>query len=383
MAVALAQFQTPFYVFDINEAVAQVQKIREKTGDKTHICYAMKANPFIAKELEAYIDCLEVCSWGEFCICESKKIDMQKVVLSGVHKEEGNLDYAIKTYGSAPLYTAESVRQWEMLARCAQRYAVNIRVLLRLSSGNQFGMGVQDVFRIAEKAGETPYVTIAGIHYFSGTQKKSSNRFAGELSMLADFFGKLEGEYGLSNLRLEYGPGLPADYFEQDKPAEENMLCALSSALAGQVFPGGVTLELGRFIAASCGCYVSSVKDVKNTEGNNYCILDGGIHHVNYYGQVLAMKSPPVQHWEENSEEAISWSVCGLLCTANDVLLKQFLFRGLKIGDRLIFHKTGAYAVTEGISLFLSHPLPKVVLFDTGQSFKTVREHTPTHTLNT
>ena len=46
-----------------------------------------------------------------------------------------------------------------------------------------------------------------------------------------------------------------------------------------------ITLEMGRYIAATCGVYVSSVADTKTNKGQNYCIIDGGINHVNYYGQ--------------------------------------------------------------------------------------------------
>ena len=49
---------------------------------------------------------------------------------------------------------------------------------------------------------------------------------------------------------------------------------------------------MGRFIAASCGVFVSSVVDLKTNKEQNYCIIDGGINHINYYGQTMAMKIP-------------------------------------------------------------------------------------------
>ena len=53
-----------------------------------------------------------------------------------------------------------------------------------------------------------------------------------------------------------------------------------------------VTVEMGRFFAASCGTYLTRVVDLKENEGTNYCILDGGINHLTYAGQVMGLKVP-------------------------------------------------------------------------------------------
>lgn len=57
-------------------------------------------------------------------------------------------------------------------------------------------------------------------------------------------------------------------------------------------YPLGI--EMGRFLAASCGKYYTQVKDLKSTGDANYAILDGGIHHLNYFGQRMAMQVPPI-----------------------------------------------------------------------------------------
>ncbi len=38
--------------------------------------------------------------------------------------------------------------------------------------------------------------------------------------------------------------------------------------------------------------YVSKVVDIKVHCEQQYCIIDGGINHINYYGQTMAMKIP-------------------------------------------------------------------------------------------
>ena len=84
MERALTQLQTPFYLFDTDAAAAQVEALRKKLPDRVGLCYAVKANPFLIRDLEPVVDHFEVCSPGEFRICERLGIPMGKVGMSGV-----------------------------------------------------------------------------------------------------------------------------------------------------------------------------------------------------------------------------------------------------------------------------------------------------------
>jgi len=62
------------------------------------------------------------------------------------------------------------------------------------------------------------------------------------------------------------------------------------------------------------------------------------------------------------------------LCTVSDVLVKNMPLAGAYEGDVLVFQNTGAYSVTEGISLFLSRNLPKVLVWSEKGGLKLKRE---------
>ena len=148
-------------------------------------------------------------------------------------------------------------------------------------------------------------------------------------------------------------------------------------------FQGTKILELGRSIAASCGNYITTVVDRKINKGQNYAILDGGIHHLTYYGQSMAMKLPKCEIYpERTNKENEKWNLCGSLCTINDILVKQFPVGNIQIGDVFIFENTGAYCMTEGISLFLSRELPAVIKIDENKNIKLIRENISTYLLN-
>ena len=75
----------------------------------------------------------------------------------------------------------------------------------------------------------------------------------------------------------------------------------------------------------------------------------------------MAMKQPAVRVvGKENAEPEASWNICGALCSMNDILAKQITLPAVQVGDVLCFENTGAYCMTEGISLFLSRELPAV-----------------------
>ena len=164
--------------------------------------------------------------------------------------------------------------------------------MLRLTSGNQFGLDEEELFRIIREHQQNPLLHIEGIQYYSGTQKKQKV-MEEELEYLDGFLGRLEKEYGYRPRMLEYGPGLSVSYFQKDpriQPGEQGRI--LKEALDRMEYSGEITLELGRYLAASCGYYITRLVDEKVNRQTAYGIVDGGIHHLNYYGQTMAMKLP-------------------------------------------------------------------------------------------
>ena len=142
---------------------------------------------------------------------------------------------------------------------------------------------------------------------------------------------------------------------------------------------------MGRSIAASCGTFLTGVADAKVNDGQRYAIVDGGMNHLVYFGQSLAMRDPKcaLLDYEGRTVHPVEpWNVCGSLCSVNDILAKQLPFPGLEIGDVLAFENTGAYCMTEGISLFLSRELPRVCLVGADGQTRLVRDALPTYPLN-
>ncbi len=381
-AAALAG--TPCYIFDTGVLKDRLSYLRSRLPEGTQLAYAIKANAFLVREIFPYVDRLEICSPGEHAICRSLGLDSSKYVMSGVYKTPEIIRAQIAEGPADEIYTVESETQYRLLRDCAHETGKPLKLLLRLTSGNQFGMTRETIAAILPEALEDPLLHVNGIQYFSGTQKTQIKRLKREIEELDAYLDELRDTFGYTAEELEYGPGLPVSYFEGDNFDEEAHLAAFSELLSGMRFDGLLTLELGRAIAASCGTYLTRVVDQKEWDGQKMAIVDGGIHQLTYYGQFMAMKHPKVHLLAPHAgAPAQEWTIYGSLCTVNDILVKRLPLEGLAPGDILAFENTGAYCVTEGISLFLSRDLPAVVIAREGGSLLCVRENTPADPLNT
>ena len=69
------------------------------------------------------------------------------------------------------------------------------------------------------------------------------------------------------------------------------MLADFREALDAMAFKGRILLEAGRFWCA-LRQLCDRVVDTKQNQGQNYCIVDGGINHVNYYGRSHGHENP-------------------------------------------------------------------------------------------
>lgn len=379
----ISEVSTPFYVFDINVLRDRIDYLNSMMPENVHLCYAMKANPFVVKEIDEIIEKYEICSYGEWNIAKKMGVSDSKMVISGVYKDEISIEDILNNYKNGEVFTIESLNQIELLNKLTKEKKKVINIILRLTSGNQFGMCEEEIIEILENRAKYEYLNIMGIQYFSGTQKKLSKRIIKELEYVDEFVLNLKNNLGFVVEELEFGPGFPVVYFETEQDFDEQTyLMEIADKIKNMKYQGHITMELGRSIVASCGSYYTKVVDKKTNKEGNFAVLDGGMNHLVYYGQMMAMKKPMLDILPKREDKILeNWNLVGSLCTINDLIVKQLPVSNLEIGDIFVFKNTGAYSMTEGISLFLSRDLPKVV-FVQGGEMKIVRENINTYTFN-
>ena len=381
---AFREVASPAYIFSAQAFKARSEMVKETLGNDTDICYSIKANPFLLTVLPDVFSKIEVCSPGELEICKALHIDPSKIIFSGVSKSPDEIRKAMD-YGVSIL-TAESRDQLKHISTAASERGITAEVLIRLSCESQFGMDKSDVFDVIARRDSVLGTDIKGIHYFTGTQKTRPKEIIKEVSRLTGLLDELESTLGYRAERVEYGTGLAVDYFTAEADEKEAArLGEISEAIRELSQRVHLTVEMGRFFAAPCGWLVNTVVDAKMNDGVNYAILDGGIHQMKYDGQIQGMQVPLITHIGSDSRpetESKKWTLCGSLCTTADVIARGAEFNDLKKGDRIVFHRTGAYSVYEGISMFLSRDLPSVYMLDSNNYLRLMRSRIETARFN-
>ncbi|MBO4866654.1 MAG: alanine racemase [Ruminococcus sp.] len=371
---------TPCYVFDTDAFAKRTAAVKNAFGDRVGLCYSIKANPFLLAALPEEFSYIEVCSPGELSICEEVGAPLDKIIFSGVNKTEEDIARAYAD--GVAIFTAESKLHAELINECAVKNGGKVKMILRLAHGSQFGMDKSDLLDIIDRRDQFAGVEIIGLHYFTGTQKTKVKTIEKELSLLDELCTELENEHGYKPSHIEYGTGLAVEYYKDfTESTDIALLEEVSEVVRAFAEKYPLTVEMGRFFAAVCGSYLTKVMDIKTTNDINYVICDGGINHVNYYGQNMAMKVPPIEVLDRSGEES-DYCLCGSLCTTADILVRKATLPALERGDIIAFSKCGAYSVAEGIAAFLSRDMPAVALYSEKDGLSEQRGHIATYPLN-
>ncbi len=377
-----ARYGTPLYVFDADEFAARLRMVKTALGEKIRLCYSMKANPFLLACLPEELGALEVCSPGELTVCENAGVDLSHIIFSGVNKTLECVARAVED--NVEVFTVESYLHLDNIEAAAAAAGKQADVLMRLTSDNQFGMDEEELVKAVSERERWPHVNMVGLHYFSGTLKKRPTLVGRELARMEALAERLERECGLKIERLEYGPGLWIDYFGSDPDAaEQALLDEIAPLLRDVAERYELTVEMGRFYSASCGYYLTRVMDKKTNCGFHYAIVDGGLHQMNYDGQMKGTAVPPIANLSAPQGEAETWCLCGSLCTPNDVLVRAVEMAEPALGDVLVFGRTGAYSINEGFAFLLSRDLPAVVIYSEAEGAKMARGHIRLDPFNT
>lgn len=375
---------TPAYLFDLDELDNCINRIKKKLAG-IPVTYSIKANPFLAGIISNVVEHVEVCSPGELAICKKYRIPGSKIIYSGVNKGEADIRDAIE-YG-VDICTVESLLQLDLIQKVSQQTEHRQKILMRLTSGNQFGMSKEKLIEVLSRKEKYGNLDFYGIHYYSGTLKRKK-QIEKDIINLDSFLGCAKEMTGYNAKIVEYGPGLGCSYFDDNyRKCENELIDYLTEVIGGfaQVYHLGI--EMGRFMTASCGKYITKIVDIKNNEDTNYVILDGGIHQLRYHGQNMAMLNPRIEVISIEDDicepgDFVHYTLCGSLCTVADILINDIETHRLKIGDYIVFENCGAYSVSDANLAFLSRKMPVVGLWSENVGLRIVRNHVESFKLN-
>ena len=368
------QHGTPVFVYRRGVAREQYQNLRSALPARVRLAYAVKANPHSEllrcfADLGASFDCASI---GELRRVEELGLARSgRLFFAGPGKRTEELALALRLGVRVQAEGWEDLQRLDALADAP--LAVNLRVhpATGVEEGSRiiggvgpaaFGVDEEELPELLAKARTLRYVRIRGLHVFAASNERQAERLLQTHGMVLDLARRLHHEHQLPMEQIDLGGGLGVPYAADEGPLDINALGRGLERLlvAHPWFTGELLLEPGRYLAAWCGVYLVRVIRVKPSRGVRFAILEGGINHLLrplLTGQAFPVCAPACEGPAE------SFTLAGPLCTSLD-RLGVVRLPALRPGALLAFGMVGAYGLSEGMTHFLSHPVPPEVWVD-------------------
>lgn len=394
-AAIAEEFGTPLFVYDGQALSGTLGGLKDVLPTGVDVLYSLKANPNISvcALLNRAGAGAEVSSTAELMTALRAGVDPEDIVFLGPGKTRADLAACLDAGIHAVV--CESFAELRMLdAVAAERGGEPARVLLRVnpafhSKGSglamggkprQFGIDEEQVRACRPLLDELHHVEVVGFHAYMGTRFLDHEDIVANTGKILAMAESLAADLGIDLATVDFGGGLGVAYFENEKDLDTD---ALGKGLSDPVTAfrdrhAGCRLimEIGRFLTARAGTYVTRALYVKESLGESFVVADGGTnHHMAAVGiGSFVKRNFPVRHLGRPQARADrSYTITGPLCTPNDTLVKRASLPEVAPGDLLGVERSGAYGPTASPGLFLSHGYPAEILVHQGRA-RLVRE---------
>jgi diaminopimelate decarboxylase len=157
---------------------------------------------------------------------------------------------------------------------------------------------------------------------------------------------------------INYGGGFGVPYENYEQPLDLHKL-------ANQIkTPDGIrlNLELGRYLVAEAGLFITRVVDIKESFGIKYIILDGGMNA--FFRPKFTGQHHRVHVLGKREMATQTVALTGNTCTPLDVFYEEIELPVLEIDDLLIFENAGAYGYSMSLLDFISFDKPVQIMED-------------------
>lgn len=391
---------TPFYAYSGDRIRTTVRAVRSALGPKTELYFSIKSNPSLAIcQLMAHEAVgAELASVGELLLAQRAGFPPDRTIFAGPGKTDDELERALM-WGIASI-NVESPGELQRLSAIAERLKRPARVCLRVNpeaqvkgaqmrmggGPSQFGIDEALAGTVAESVRHHPYVRVVGVHVYVGSQLFDIDALLRHCNDVVGIAERVAASAGSALEMLDFGGGFAVPYFENSVEFALSEFasgfqstvnrCEQSPALAG----ARLIVELGRYLVADAGVYVTRVVDVKTSRGTTYVVTDGGMNHhitaTGNFGQVFRKPYPlaVLNRMTAPAEGVVN--IVGPCCTPLDVIGQKVALCHVEVGDLLGIFYSGAYGYSASSLGFLSHPTPAEVMV-LGSKLHILREPGP------
>jgi diaminopimelate decarboxylase len=386
-----AIYGTPLYVYDADRMQQSYRRLSGAVAGFAEVFYSIKANPnpAVARVFVEEGAGIEIASGGEFLSARAAGCRPERMLFAGPGKSYSELTLALEAgLGEVHLESIEEITHVTKIARKLGRrvqVALRINPVAKAQGGamrmggrpTAFGFDEEGVADIVSAIESEQLLDLAGVHLYPGTQILDADVLLSQWQHALELAKKVALLIGRPLRTIDLGGGLGVPYHPGDTPLDlakvANGVPALIEVVQTDrlLRDARVILEPGRYLTASGGTYLVSVRSAKVSRGVRFVVTDGGMHHhlaaSGNLGQFIKRDYPIVPATRLLDAEKFPTMVVGPLCTPLDTLGRQTELPNLAQGDLLAVLQSGAYGLTASPTGFLSHPLPAEVLVEGGQ----------------
>lgn len=388
------KFGTPLYLYDGEIAANRLRLIREAFPG-FEILYSLKANPnpAIAQILSKSGAGADVASPQEIKFAREAGFASSKITFGGPGKLGSELRDAV--HDGIGLIDVESKRELEILEEIGEDYPRAIPVTLRINTkyhppiageimagvGTQLGI---DEETLSETIGRSKpnHVTYEGIHVHVASQVLESSSLLDHYKNTAKLSIELASTLNFELKVVNFGGGLGVPYSPKDPSLDLTALGRETQEMLSRLYSGTnakpkFQLELGRFLVAECGIFLTEIVEVKRSRGSTFVITDTGINGLTRPVMSWAQQHPCTIVSKEGEKPMGSYKVVGRSCLPGDILRESVELPDPQPGDILAIHNAGAYGYTMSMLLWSSHKIPREILFFDGRTKEISTNRTP------
>lgn len=355
----LNSIQTPFYYYDKALLQQTLDAINVEAGKyegyKVH--YAVKANvdPALLGIVNASGLGCDCVSGGEVERCLMSGFAPSKIVFAGVGKADWEINLALDA--NIACFNVESEPELEVIDALAGAKGKMANVALRVNpnvdahthkyittglSENKFGISMEMLDEVVDKALELRNINLIGLHFHIGSQLLEFEPFEMLCSRINDLQDRFEAR-GVTFKTINVGGGLGVDYVNPD----ENPIPDFATFFATynkyfKLRPGQeLHFELGRAVVCQCGSLISRVLYVKKGLNKQFVILDAGMSDL--IRPALYQAHHKIENITSTSAETETYDVVGPICESSDCFGTDEVLPVTKRGDLVALRSAGAY----------------------------------------
>jgi diaminopimelate decarboxylase len=324
-------------------------------------------------------DGLDISSAGELEQALLAGFSPSEMSFAGPGKTDAELDVAIEK--GVGCISAESLRELYSCVEIAKRKHMRANVGLRINptflnrsfgqkmggKSIQFGIDEEHIDSAMEVVlANADQLAFRGIHVYAGSQCFEAEAVVDGVKNTFRIVRELEQRTGAFCASVNLGGGFGVSHSEQDRELDLGSLSRALLPILHEFQNAGarereIIFELGRYLTAVAGTYITRVVSSKESRGTSFFVVDGGLNHqlaaAGTFGAAFRANFP-LRNLSRPDAPTTQCSVAGPSCNPTDLLGINVDVPRPEYGDLIAVLKAGSYGYTASPLLFLGRSSP-------------------------